>query len=75
MRLLARRGLLHPFIGPKPDCGISERVTRWVIGDWMCREQQGYWQFVPGQRHAKSFLFKPSDKRTVEFLKHNRSQA
>jgi hypothetical protein len=37
---LARRGSLHPFIGPEPACGISERVSRRATRDWMCREHQ-----------------------------------
>jgi hypothetical protein len=45
------------------------------IRDLMWRQHQEYWQSVPGQRHAKSFLSKLSDKRTAEFLKLKRSQA
>jgi hypothetical protein len=57
---LAKRGSLHPFIGPEPACGISERVAKWAIRDWVCREHQKYWQSTPGQRHAKSFITKLS---------------
>jgi hypothetical protein len=49
---LARRGSLHPLIGP---------VAGRVIKDWMCRKHQEYWQPIAGQRHTKSFLSKSSD--------------
>jgi hypothetical protein len=71
---LAKRGLLHPFIGPESACGMSERVPRWVIRDGMCGKHQEYWQSIPGQRHAKRFLSKLSAKRKVNSLKLNRSQ-
>jgi hypothetical protein len=48
---------------------MSDKVARAVIRDWMCRENQEYWNSMPGQRHAKSFISKLSAKRTVEFLK------
>jgi hypothetical protein len=53
---LAKRGSLHPFIGPEPACGVSDKVAGLVIQDWTCREHQEYWQSLPGQRHAKSFV-------------------
>jgi hypothetical protein len=62
---LAKRGSLHPFTEPELACGISERVARQVIRDWMCREHQQYWQSIPGQRGTKSFPSKLSNKRTV----------
>jgi ribonuclease HI len=40
---LAKRGSLHPFIGPEPPCGISEKVAKWSIRDWTCREHQKHW--------------------------------
>jgi hypothetical protein len=38
------------------------RVSGQVIRDWMCREHQEYWQSIPAQKHAKSFLSKLSAK-------------
>jgi hypothetical protein len=64
---LTKRGSQHPFIGPEPTCGTSDRVAGWVIRDWMCREHQDYWQSTPGQRHANSFLSKLSEKRMLDF--------
>jgi hypothetical protein len=39
---LAKRSLLHPFIGPEPACGISDTVTGRVFMDWVHREHQEY---------------------------------
>jgi hypothetical protein len=55
---LARKGSLHPRIGPELTCNISERVAKWAIGEWVCRECQEYWKSIPGQRQTKSFLSK-----------------
>jgi hypothetical protein len=72
---MAKKGSPHPFRGPEPTCGISDRVAGWVIRAWMYREHKKYFQSIPGQRHIKSSLSKLSAKRTVEFLKINRSKA
>jgi hypothetical protein len=37
---IAELGLLHSFIGPESDCGVSGRVVGWVIRDWVARECQ-----------------------------------
>jgi hypothetical protein len=37
---LARRGSLHLFTGPETACGISERIAKRAIRDWVCREYQ-----------------------------------
>jgi hypothetical protein len=66
---LEHTGSLYPFIGAETSCRTSDRVANQDIRDWMCRDHQEYWQSTPGQIHAKSFLPKPSVKRTVEFLK------
>jgi hypothetical protein len=47
---------LHPFIGPEPACGISERVAGQAIRDWVRREHRKYWQSILGQKHGKGFL-------------------
>jgi ribonuclease HI len=39
---LAKRGLLHPFIGPELNCGTSNRDAEWVIRNWLCREHQEF---------------------------------
>jgi hypothetical protein len=71
----ARRGSLRPLIGPEPADGISQRVSNLIIRDWVYREHQQCWQSIPGQRHPMSFLSKLSAKRTVEFLKLNKTLA
>jgi hypothetical protein len=43
-----------------------------VIRDWVCREYQKYWQFIPGQKHMKAFIARPFAKRTAEYLKLSR---
>jgi hypothetical protein len=61
---LAKRGSLHPLIGPEPACGISERVAKRAIRDWVCREHQKYWQSTPEQTHARNVIPKLSAKRS-----------
>jgi ribonuclease HI len=53
---LPKRGSLHPLIGPVPACGISERVAKRTVRDWVCREHQKYWQSTPEQTHANNFI-------------------
>jgi hypothetical protein len=71
---LAKKGSEHPFIGPEPACSISERAAKWAIRDCMNRKHQEYWQFTPGQKHAKGCLQEPSGKKTRELLRLNRNQ-
>jgi hypothetical protein len=35
---LARQGSSHPFMGPEPALGISAKVARGVIREWMSRK-------------------------------------
>jgi hypothetical protein len=72
---VVKSGSLYSFIVPVLACGISDRVAGQVIRDWTCREHQEYWHFIAGQKQTKCFLSKLSAKRTVKFLKLNRSQA
>jgi hypothetical protein len=44
---LLKRGSLHPFIGPEPASGISDRIAGQVIMDWVYREKD-YWQSILG---------------------------
>jgi ribonuclease HI len=37
---LARTGSEHPFTGPKPACGISIRVAKKAVRDWMSRNHK-----------------------------------
>jgi hypothetical protein len=53
---LAKIGSVHQFIGPESICSISGRVAGQTIVDWIAREHQKHWQFIPVQRHAKGFL-------------------
>jgi hypothetical protein len=59
---LARQGSSHQLTGPEPALGISARVARGVIWDWMSRKHEEYWQSIHGQRQAKCFLKRPSAK-------------
>jgi hypothetical protein len=72
---LAKRGSLYPFTGPESVCGISERVAKRAIRDWVCREHQKHSESTPEQKRAKSFTPKLSAKRSEELLKLNRYQA
>jgi hypothetical protein len=64
---LARRVFVPLFIGPELACGTSERVGKWIIRDWVCREHQECWQSSPEERHAKVFLSELSGKRLLSF--------
>jgi hypothetical protein len=41
---LARGGSSHPFIRPKPALGISTKVARGVIWDWISRKCEEHCQ-------------------------------
>jgi ribonuclease HI len=60
---LARQGSSHPPIGPEPALGISAKVARQMITDWMTRKHEEHWQSIHGQRQAKGFLKKLSAKK------------
>jgi hypothetical protein len=49
---LAKIGSLHPFIGPEPACGISERAAGWAIRDWVHRGHHKHWQSTWGMQRA-----------------------
>jgi ribonuclease HI len=41
---LARSGSEHPFIGPKPACGISVGVAKKAVRNWTNRNKKNiYW--------------------------------
>jgi hypothetical protein len=37
---LARQGSSHPLTGPEPALGISAKVAKGVIRDWMSRRHE-----------------------------------
>jgi hypothetical protein len=43
---LARGGSSHPLIGPEPVLGISTKVARGVIWDWISRKCEEHCQSV-----------------------------
>jgi ribonuclease HI len=45
---LARQGSSHPLTGPEPALGISAKVAKGVIRDWMSRKHEEYWQCICG---------------------------
>jgi ribonuclease HI len=59
---LARESSSRPLIGPEPVLGISAKVAREVIREWMSRKHNEHWQSICGQRQAKGFLKEPSAK-------------
>jgi hypothetical protein len=71
---LARQGSSHPLIGSEPALGISAKVARGVIRDWTIRKHEEHWQYIHGQRHAKSVLKKPSARKAGELLNLSRDQ-
>jgi hypothetical protein len=71
---LARQGSSYPFIGPEPALGISAKVARGVMRDWMSRKHEKHWQSIRRERQAKGFLKKPSSKKAGELLNLSRNQ-
>ena len=71
---LAKKGASVPFIGPEPVCGISYAGARQAIREWMERRHLNAWRTTPGQRQAKEFIVKPSQRRTKELLKLSKKQ-
>jgi hypothetical protein len=53
---LSREGSSHTHTGPEPASGMSARVARGVIRDWMNRKREERWQSICGQRQAKGRL-------------------
>jgi hypothetical protein len=70
--LLARTGSDRPFTGPEPACGISIRVAKRVVKDWMNRNHAKQWESTTGLKQAKGFILGPSARRTKDLLKLNR---
>jgi hypothetical protein len=69
------KGSSHPLIGFEPALGISAKVAKGVIRDWMCRKHEEHWESIHGQRQAKGFFKKPSAKKKVcELLNLSRNQ-
>jgi len=50
---LARECSSHPLIGLDPALGISPKVARGVMRDWISRKHEDCCQSVHGQRQAK----------------------
>jgi hypothetical protein len=63
---LARTGSEHPFIGPKPACGISIGVAKKAVRDWTNRNHKKYWESVIGLKQAKGLISGPSARRTSD---------
>jgi hypothetical protein len=71
---LEEKSLPRLVIEPRsPGRPVCSQALYWLSypGSWVPTN----WQSIPGQRQAKSFLSKLSDKTTVKLLKLNRSQA
>jgi hypothetical protein len=71
---LTRTGSEHPFIGPKPACGISIGVAKKAVRDWTNRSHKNHWEAITGLRHAKRLILGPSARRTKDLLKLNSDQ-
>jgi hypothetical protein len=65
--VLEHKGTDGNQLAKKGLTGISDRVERQVIRDWMCKEHQDYWQAIPGQRHAKAFFLSSLLKGLLSF--------
>jgi hypothetical protein len=55
------------------DWHVVSGEFKWAIWEWMNRDHQGYWMFIPGQKHAKEIAWKSSSK-TKEVFNINRNQ-
>jgi hypothetical protein len=69
IKLLARTGSEHPFIGPEPACGISVGVAKKAVRDWSSRKHKEYWESLTGLRRAKGLIQGPSARRTKDLLR------
>jgi hypothetical protein len=48
---MTKTGSQHPRVGPNLACGISEKVGKRAIKDWMKRKHQEPREFITGQKH------------------------
>jgi hypothetical protein len=71
---LARIGAEHLFTGPEPACGISFRVAKRAVKDWMNRKHIIQWESITGCKQAKELIIGPSAKRSKDLLRLNRDQ-
>jgi hypothetical protein len=47
---------MHPFVGPKSACSISEIGAKSAIIEWMNRKHHEFCESTPGLKHAKGFF-------------------
>jgi hypothetical protein len=72
---LARQGSSHPLIGPEPALGISAKVARRVIRDWMSRNTRNTGSPYVDKGRLRAFLKKkPSARKAGELLNLSRNQ-
>jgi hypothetical protein len=50
---LAKTGSVHPFTGPEPACGLSFKVAKRVVKDWMNKKHIKQWESIKGLKQAK----------------------
>jgi hypothetical protein len=56
---LARRGSYHLFTGPESACGISIRVAKREVRDWMNRNYIKQWESTTGFKQAEGLISGP----------------
>ena len=45
---LAKQSYSHLLIGPEPAIGVTAKVARRVIRDWINRKHEEHWQSICG---------------------------
>jgi hypothetical protein len=71
---LARRASATPILGPEPALGIPKCLAREAIKNWTEHQHVSTWKDMPGCRHGKLFIGRPSKKRADYPLKFGRHQ-
>jgi hypothetical protein len=71
---LARQASATPILGPEPALGIPKCLAREAIKNWTEHQHFSTWKDMPGCRHGKLFIGRPSKKRADDLLKLGRHQ-
>jgi hypothetical protein len=66
---LARQASATPILGPEPALGIPKCLARKAIQNWTEHQHYNTWKDMPGCRHGKLFIGRPSKKTADDLLK------
>ena len=73
---LARGGSALGFLGPEPVLGVSRRVIRTKLNQWLINQHWASWRDLGHtQRQARELIFQPCPGFKAKFLSFNRTQS